>query len=153
SSTVARRLPAVPDGVILQKLTKEILMFRVRRILLLLLLAGVPISRASAQEEDPSFQGKKLSEWIAQLRAEKPAKNRQVALFMLGPAGGHPAAWPADEKPQRASLIVLEIIGYKARPVIPTLIQTTREDWNDRIRARAAEVLGRVVAKIVSQNP
>jgi HEAT repeat protein len=131
---------------------EEITMLRVRRILLLLLLAAVPVSRAPAQDEDPSFQGRKLSEWIVQLRAEKAAKERQVALFMLGTIGSHPAAWPTDEKPQRAALIVLEIIGPKTRAVAPALIQATREDWNDRIRARAAEVLGRVVAKAVSMK-
>jgi HEAT repeat protein len=127
-------------------------MLRVRRIPLLLLLAAVPVLRADAQDEDPPIQGKKLSVWITQLRAEKQARERQVALVMMGTVASHPASWPTEIQPQRASLIVLGIAGPKVRAVVPALIQATREDWNDRIRAGAAEMLGRVVAKAVSLN-
>ncbi len=90
--------------------------------LLLALLAS--LSPARAEEDDPVFRGKKLSEWVNQLQNGKTVNER------------------------KAGVLALRLIGpRKSRKVTSALIAAVRENSEETIRALAASALGSFVAK------
>ena len=77
-----------------------------------------------AEDEDPDFKGKKLSEWVDLLQNGEKVEKR------------------------RAGLIALRLIGpSKSRKVTPALIAAVRENSMEAIRSGAAAVLGDFAAK------
>src|SRR5579884_1994247 len=77
-----------------------------------------------AEEEEPVFRGKKLSEWIEQLQNGKTERDR------------------------RAGLLAIQLIGpRKDRKVTQALIAAVRENTAESIRAGAARALGSIAAK------
>jgi hypothetical protein len=77
-----------------------------------------------AEEEEPVFRGKKLSEWIEQLQNGKDLRDRQ------------------------AGLLAIQLIGpRKDRKVTQALIAAVRENTAESIRAGAARALGSIAAK------
>jgi HEAT repeat protein len=94
-----------------------------RRIALLLVLLATTAA-VRAEEDDPSLQGKKLSEWIALLQNGKTYTDRYKAL------------------------LALQLIGpNRSRKVPSALIAAVRENSEEKIRAGAARVLGRFASK------
>jgi HEAT repeat protein len=89
---------------------------------MLALLASLAALRA--EEDDPAFRGKKLSEWVAQLQNGKTYGERQ------------------------AGLLALRLIGpRKSRKVTAALIAAVRENSEEKIRAGAALAVGDFAAK------
>jgi HEAT repeat protein len=89
--------------------------------LILVLLAFVPAARA--EDDDPSYQGKKMTEWIALLQNGKTYTDRQKGL------------------------LALQLIGpRKSRKVTSALIAAVRENSEEKIRAGAARAIGRFAA-------
>src|SRR5579875_1870547 len=81
-----------------------------------------------AEDEEPTFRGKKLSEWIEQLQNGKELRDRQ------------------------AGLIAVQLIGpRKSRKVTQALIAAVRENTEENIRARAALALGSAAAKALGE--
>lgn len=99
-----------------------------RRLLLpALLLALFVTPRTARAEEDPVFRGKKVSEWVVELKEGKSVNRRRVAL------------------------LAVEYIGPKrSRKVFPALVGALRGDPDRRIREAAAKSLGRAIAKLLS---
>jgi HEAT repeat protein len=90
----------------------------------LLLALLVSLSPARAEDDDPVFRDKKLSEWVNQLQNGKNINER------------------------RAGLLALRLIGpRKSRKVPSALIAAVRENSEETIRAGAASALGGFVAK------
>ncbi|HEY7426944.1 MAG TPA: HEAT repeat domain-containing protein [Gemmataceae bacterium] len=84
----------------------------------------VSLSPARAEEDDPVFRDRKLSEWVNLLQNGK------------------------TEKERRAGLLALRIIGpRKSRKVTSALIAAVRENSEQTIRSGAAEALGYFAAK------
>src|SRR5690242_18616646 len=111
--------------------------------LALLLVTLAPGPGRGADEDDPDFNGRKLSEYLQllkKLQTDKPADDKEADR--------------AVEK-RRVILDVLELIGPKPKPVVPAVHRTLKEDPSERIRAYAARWLGRtaVKAKEADVNP
>ncbi|HZV06452.1 MAG TPA: HEAT repeat domain-containing protein [Gemmataceae bacterium] len=94
---------------------------RIMALAFALLLCAVSIR---AEEDEPQFRGKKLSEWIEQLQNGKTLRDR------------------------KAGLLALQLIGpRKSRKVTQALIAAVRENTEDTIRIGAAHALGEIAAK------
>ncbi|HEY7154503.1 MAG TPA: HEAT repeat domain-containing protein [Gemmataceae bacterium] len=84
----------------------------------------VSLSPVRAEDDDPVFRDKKLSEWVNQLQNGKNVNER------------------------RAGLLALRLIGpRKSRKVTSALIAAVRENSEETIRAGAALALGGFAAK------
>jgi HEAT repeat protein len=91
----------------------------------LLALAGLS---ARAEDDEPSFGGKKLSYWLGLLEQGK------------------------DQKDRRRGVIGLEQIGHTgSRKVTPALVKALREDRDAKVRAAAARAAGRVMARAIEK--
>jgi HEAT repeat protein len=77
----------------------------------------------AADDRDPSFGGKKASEWLTVLRSDKDAKKR------------------------RGVLIVLEYLGPAVPGVLPGIQKALREDEDEAMRVASAQLLGRMANK------
>jgi HEAT repeat protein len=98
-------------------------------IALLVLTLFVLVSPARAEDDDPSFRGKKLSEWLEKLHNGKTVDDR------------------------RAGLLAIELIGpRKSRKVVSGLLAALRDNSEVRIRGDAARALGRMAAKAQSDD-
>jgi HEAT repeat protein len=88
-------------------------------LVILSLTAGAPV-RASIEDEEPTVQGKKLSEWITMLKTDK------------------------EEKRRRVSLIAIKIIATKldTAKTVPPVVTASREDASDSVRKAATQTLG-----------
>src|SRR5262245_38500436 len=92
-------------------------------VLALLLSLGACPRLCAADEDDPVAAGRKASEWLEMLRSDPAPKRRQAAL------------------------IALEIVGPKARKVLPGIANAVRKDAEESVRAAAAQTLGRMAQK------
>jgi HEAT repeat protein len=107
----------------------------------------IPVARA-ADDENPSFQGRKLSEWLDLMRGQQGLAQRQLALHALGVAGSHPLVWDSHTELRRLGLRVVEVIGpASSRKVLPALIESMRNDPDESMRRLAAQTLGRLAGK------
>lgn len=88
-----------------------------------LILATIPRTARSAADDEPVVRGKKASEWLDILRTDQNEKRRLV------------------------SLVALEIIGPGFKGVLPGLGTALKEDADERVRSRAAQLLGQMAAK------
>lgn len=100
-------------------------MSRMYWLLLPLLLALLAVNApARAEEDDPAYRGKKLSEWLDLLQNGKSVNER------------------------RAGLLAIRLIGpRKSRKVVPALIGALRENSEEKIRSGAALALGDIASK------
>jgi HEAT repeat protein len=116
---------------------------------LTLLTLFIVCAAAGAQEDDPVFYGKRLSEWLGMLKGEgKAAEDRQAALTVLGNAGGLPSMWPDLVKTRMAGLYAVRLIGPAKSPkVLPALVGALRDDPEPRLRESAALALGQAIPK------
>jgi HEAT repeat protein len=99
-------------------------MLSTRSRMLVLISTLFLLAPLRAEDEDPNFRDKKLSEWIEQLQNGKTFRDRQ------------------------AGLLAVQIIGpRKSRKVTQSLIAAVRENTDENIRAGAARALGSIAAK------
>jgi HEAT repeat protein len=125
-------------------------MTRLRSLFGLTLLTLLVVSAAAgAQEDDPVFYGRRLSEWLGMLKGEgKAAEDRQAALFVLGNSGGLPSMWPELVKTRMAGLTAVRLIGPAKSPkVLPAVLAALRDDPEPRLRESAALALGQLIPK------
>jgi HEAT repeat protein len=95
-----------------------------------MLLSTFLPAAARAEEDEPSFYMKKLSEWLTMLREDDKADRR------------------------RAALLVVERIGAKRiRQVVPAVAGALREDKEEKVREAAAASLGNLCAKARTESP
>ncbi len=103
---------------------------------------------APVQEEDPTFRGRRLSEWLAMLKGGEAAEDQQAMLFVLGNSAGLPSMWPRLVNTRLAGLIAVELIGPAKSPkVLPAILAVLRDDPEPRVREAAAHALGRLGPK------
>jgi HEAT repeat protein len=86
-----------------------------------LVLIAFPVRGRAADEEEPMYKGKKLSEWVRILREDKDPKHR------------------------RAALIVVEKFGPKERLVVAGVAGALKKDTDEHVRVKAAQMLGRMI--------
>jgi HEAT repeat protein len=94
-------------------------MFRLSLAVMLgaLLLAFASSRQALAQDDDPTVRGKKISEWVKILHEDPELRKRQAAL------------------------LVMEFTGAKVKRIVPALLKEMRENSEESIRARCAELV------------
>jgi HEAT repeat protein len=91
---------------------------------LFLLASSAPGARAQ-EDDNPTVRGRKITEWIKILHEDPELRKRQAAL------------------------LVLEFTGAKVKRIVPALLKEMRENSEDTIRARCAEL----VVKLKEENP
>lgn len=117
-----------------------------RGTLLLLLLTSCAFLRAD--DDEPVFQKKRLSEWLHLLRGGEGRAARLTVPLAAGAASSHPSLWQGEVNPRRAAILALEIIGpLKSKLIIQATAGALRDDPSDRIREAAAHALGRMCVK------
>src|SRR5262245_19107138 len=102
-----------------------------RAIPLIVVIASIALAappRTRAEDDEPTFRGKKASEWVSILRTDKESKRRRVAL------------------------IALETFGPKSRLVMPAASEALRKDENEDVRGAAAQLLGRYAPQAVAEK-
>jgi HEAT repeat protein len=123
-------------------------MARQLSLLGLLLAAFFVPALSRAQEEDPTFRGRRLSEWLAMLKGGEAAEDQQALLFVLGNSAGLPSMWPRLVNTRMAGLLAVELIGLAKSPkVLPAILAVLRDDPEPRVREAAAHALGRLGPK------
>jgi HEAT repeat protein len=86
-------------------------------------------ANARPPDDDPAIQTKKLSEWLQMLQSDPNPNNRFAAV------------------------IAAELAGIKrSRKVVPALVAALRDDADERVRERAAALLGRIADKVVNST-
>jgi HEAT repeat protein len=121
-------------------------------ITLLVCLALPALAPVRAQDDDPAFRGRKLSEWIELLRGENQEPVRALALLATG-VTGEPAVSAALARSRRAGLVGVELIGPgKSRKVLPAIVAALRDDPNELVREGAANALGRLAPKCLDKG-
>src|SRR5437899_2194632 len=115
---------------------------------LILTVLSVP-SPAAAQDDEPKFRDKTLSEWLVMLEGTREAGQRRLALHALGAGADHTLVWRQLTNNRRAALLVVEVAygPAKSKKVLPALITALRNDPEESIRAGAAQALGRISGK------
>jgi HEAT repeat protein len=123
------------------------------------LALAVLSARAEAQSQkstEPEFNGRTLSAWVADLKADAPY-TRNTAAYAIGGFG--PAAQPAvpaliealqDPEPsvRFPVCIALREIGPGAKDAVPALMEAL-DDRNDDVAAMARKA----IIKITGQDP
>jgi HEAT repeat protein len=96
-----------------------------RPVFLLALLLGLAlVPSVRADDDDPAFRGKALSEWLQMLQSDDNPNHRQAAV------------------------IALHLIGpKKSRKIVPALVTVLREDQDAKVRVRAAGALRDITEK------
>lgn len=115
-------------------------------------LAMAPALRAQGAAKDPVTDGRPLSEWIADLKAEAPQTRNAAAYEIsgLGPAAAPavPALIQALEDPNPTVrfpvTVALGEIGPAAAEAVPRLKKMMDEELNDEIAASAKRAIRRI---------
>jgi HEAT repeat protein len=128
-----------------------------QRILVPLVVAlAVLTSRAPAQATpvrvDPTADGRRLSAWIADLKAAAPQTRNAAAYEIAGMGANAVPAVPAliealdDPSPvvRFPVTVALGEIGPGAKAAVPRLQQMMEEEINDEIAASARRALKRI---------
>lgn len=106
-----------------------------------------------ADDDDPIFQKRPLSEWIELLRGGKDQPGRLVAPHVIGSPGGMGIIWAGPVNNRRAALLVLELIGpIRSVKVLPAASAALRDDPSELIRQAAAQAIGRMCVKARMEN-
>jgi HEAT repeat protein len=107
-----------------------------------------------ADDDDPEFRGRKLSEWVELLRGDQAGPPQPVSLLALGSSGSaasERSIWQAGRlQQQRIGLLAVELIGPgKSRQVFPAIIAALRNDPEEKVREAAALSLGRLAGRLL----
>jgi HEAT repeat protein len=129
--------------------------FMLKRILgvlttaLLVMATGVQAQATPAKAKEPVTSGRRLSEWIADLKALAPQTRNAAAYEIAGLGPAAVAAVPAliealdDPSPvvRFPVTVALGEIGPGAKAAVPRLQQMLEEEINDEIAASARRAL------------
>jgi HEAT repeat protein len=130
----------------------------VKRVLGLLALTAVVLTSNGlaqakpARLKEPVADGRTLSQWVKDLKAESPQTRNAAAYEIagMGPAAASavPALIAALDDPVAAVrfpvTVALMEIGPAAKPAVPRLQQMMAEEINDEIAASARRALKRI---------
>jgi HEAT repeat protein len=115
----------------------------------LVLASGAPAQAKPVKAKEPVSNGRTLSQWIADLKAQSPQTRNAAAYEIAGLGPAAAAAVPAliealdDPAPSvrfPVTVALLEI-GPAAKAAVPRLQQMVDEEINDEIAASARRAL------------
>jgi HEAT repeat protein len=125
-------------------------------------LAVVPAlyGQAAAPASDPVTDGRRLSEWVAELKADAPQVRNAAAYEIsgLGPAGAPavPALIEALDDPiasvRYPVTVALGEIGPAAAEAVPRLKKMMDEEINDEIAASAKRAIRHIKPEALSDH-
>ena len=126
----------------------------------MLVLSSVASAQTESAGKEPVTDGRKLSQWVADLKAPAP-QTRNAAAYEISGLG--PAAAPAvpaliealddpDPTVRFPVTVALAEIGPKAKAAVPKLKQMMDEEINDEIAAAARRALRRIAPEALSDK-
>ena len=126
----------------------------------LLLLAPRAWAQGGGSAQEPVADGRRLSEWVADLKAQAPQVRNAAAYEIsgLGPAAAPavPALIEALSDPEPTVrfpvTVALGEIGAGAKAAVPKLKEMMEEENNDEIAAAARRALRRIDPQAVSSE-
>ena len=123
-------------------------------------LAAAPALHAQGAAKDPVADGRPLSEWITDLKAEAPQTRNAAAYEIsgLGPAAvsAVPALIQALDDPSASVrfpvTVALGEIGPAASEAVPRLKKMMDEELNDEIAASAKRAIRRIKPEALADH-
>src|SRR5512144_2917898 len=123
-------------------------------------LAPSAWAQGAGSAKEPESDGRKLSEWVADLKAQAPQTRNAAAYEIsgMGPAAAPavPALIEALSDPEATVrfpvTVALGEIGPAAKAAVPKLKQMMDEEINDEIAAGAKRALRRIQPDAVSSE-
>lgn len=125
-----------------------------------LLLSSAAWAQTESPGKEPVADGRKLSEWVADLKAPAPQTRNAAAYEIsgLGPAAvsAVPALIEALDDPEPTVrfpvTVALAEIGPKAAAAVPKLKKMVDDEINDEIAAAARRALRRIAPQALSDD-
>ena len=125
-----------------------------------LVLSSVAWAQTESGGKDPVADGRKLSQWVADLKAPAPQTRNAAAYEIsgLGPAAvsAVPALIEALDDPEPTVrfpvTVALAEIGPKAAAAVPKLKKMVDDEINDEIAAAARRALRRIAPQALSDD-
>ncbi|HEX3235643.1 MAG TPA: HEAT repeat domain-containing protein [Gemmatimonadales bacterium] len=125
-----------------------------------LVLSSVASAQTESADKEPVTDGRKLSQWVADLKAPAPQTRNAAAYEIsgLGPAAA--AAVPAliealddpDPTVRFPVTVALGEIGPKAKAAVPKLKTMVDEEINDEIAAAARRAIRRIAPEALTDK-
>ena len=125
-----------------------------------LVLSSVAWAQTESAGKDPVADGRKLSQWVADLKAPAPQTRNAAAYEISGMGPAAAAAVPAliealdDPEPtvRFPVTVALAEIGPKAAAAVPKLKKMVDDEINDEIAAAARRALRRIAPQALSDD-
>jgi HEAT repeat protein len=133
---------------------------RTMGVVVVAVLVTTPAVHAQGAAKDPVTDGRPLSQWIADLKADAPQTRNAAAYEIsgLGPAAAAavPALIEALDDPSASVrfpvTVALGEIGPAAADAVPRLKKTMDEDINDEIAASAKRAIRRIKPEALADH-
>src|SRR4051794_10776650 len=124
-------------------------------------LAAAPLAaQGAATGKEPVSHGRKLSEWIADLKAQAPQTRNAAAYEISGMGPAAAAAVPAliealddsDPSVRFPVTVALGEIGAPAKAAVPKLKKMMDDEINDEVAAAARRALRRIAPQELTEQ-
>ena len=125
-----------------------------------LVLSSAAWAQTPSAGKEPVADGRKLSEWVADLKAQAPQTRNAAAYEIsgLGPAAAAavPALIDALDDPEPSVrfpvTVALAEIGPAAKAAVPKLKKMVDEEINDEVAAAARRALRRIAPQELTEQ-
>jgi HEAT repeat protein len=125
-----------------------------------LVLSSAAWAQAASAGKEPVADGRKLSQWVADLKAQAPQTRNAAAYEIsgMGPAAvaAVPALIDALDDPEASVrfpvTVALAEIGPKAKAAVPKLKKMVDDEINDEVAAAAKRALRRIAPQELTEQ-
>jgi HEAT repeat protein len=125
-----------------------------------LILSSAAWAQTPSAGKEPVADGRKLSQWVADLKAQAPQIRNAAAYEIsgMGPAAvaAVPALIDALDDPEASVrfpvTVALAEIGPKAKAAVPKLKKMVDEEINDEVAAAARRALRRIAPQELTEQ-
>ena len=125
-----------------------------------LLLSSAAWAQTESPGKEPVADGRKLSQWVADLKAPAPQTRNAAAYEISGMGPAAAAAVPAliqaldDSEPsvRFPVTVALAEIGPKAKAAVPKLKKMMDDEINDEVAAAARRALRRIAPQELTEQ-
>jgi HEAT repeat protein len=126
----------------------------------ILILSSAAWAQTPSAGKEPVADGRKLSQWVADLKAQAPQIRNAAAYEIsgMGPAAvaAVPALIDALDDPEASVrfpvTVALAEIGPKAKAAVPKLKKMVDEEINDEVAAAARRALRRIAPQELTEQ-
>jgi HEAT repeat protein len=125
-----------------------------------LVLSSAASAQTPSAGKEPVADGRKLSQWVADLKAQAPQTRNAAAYEIsgMGPAAAAavPALIDALDDPEASVrfpvTVALAEIGPKAKAAVPKLKKMMDDEINDEVAAAARRALRRIAPQELTEQ-